>query len=175
MFITKIRAAAAGIVAAGVMGGTGLTGVASAQNAPVYGCAFQTYNGHYVTAVGGGGRVTDVLHTDATAIRGWEKFTLIDSGDGSPIHYGIKTYNGHYLTALGGGGYTTDPLHSDATQLLGWEKFTLVPLGGDWYAIQTSNGHYLTANGGGGRITNVMRSDATTVQGWEEFRVTCGH
>jgi hypothetical protein len=173
---------AAGIVAAAV-GFVGLTapGAASAStagpqavNGPIT-CAIQTYNGHYVTAVGGGGRTTDVIHTDATRIGSWEKFTLIDSGDGSPnIHYGLLTTNGHYLTAVGGGGRITDVIHSDATNLLAWEKFSFVSLGYGVYAIQTIDGHYLTAVGAGGRTTDTIHSDATAVLAWEKFRVTCG-
>src|ERR1700730_9348916 len=125
----------------------GLAGAASAApvapagnptNGPVYGCVFQTVNGHYLTAVGGGGRTTDVIHTDATRIGSWEKFTLIDSGTGTPvIQYGIQTANGHYLTAVGGGGRTTDVIHSDATQIQAWELLTLNSLGGGVYDIQT--------------------------------------
>lgn len=120
---------AAGVAAAVVIGGLSLTGTASAStarpavNGPVHGCVFQTVNGHYLTAVGGGGRTTDVIHTDAVAIGAWEKFTLVDSGDGSPIHYGLLTVNGHYLTAVGGGGRVTDAIHSDATRVLAWEEF----------------------------------------------------
>jgi hypothetical protein len=147
-----------------------------ATNGPVTGCAFQTYNGHYLTAVGGGGRITDVIHTDATQIRAWEKFTLIDSGDGtSVIRYGIQTFHGFYLTAVSGGGRITDVIHSNATQLLGWEKLTLISLGYNVYAIQTIDGHYLTAVGGGGRITDTIHSDATQIRAWEKFQVTCGH
>lgn len=145
-----------------------------AENGPIT-CAIKTYNGRYVTAVGGGGRTTDVLHTDATRIGNWEKFTLIDSGDGTPlIHYGIKTFNGHYLTAVGGGGRITDTIHSDATQLQAWEKFTLIPLGYNYYAIQTLSGNYVTAVGGGGRIADVIHTDATMVGNWEKFYFICG-
>jgi hypothetical protein len=42
--------------------------------------ALQTVNGRYLTAVDGGGRTTDVIHSDATAIQSWEKFTLIRQG-----------------------------------------------------------------------------------------------
>lgn len=153
----------------------GVAHAAAARNGPVYGCVFQTVNGHYVTAVGGGGRTTDVIHTDATRIGSWEKFTLIDQGYGSPIRYGIQTSNGHYLTAVGGGGRITDVIHSDATQVQAWEQFTLVWVTGNVYAIQTVNGNYLTAVGGGGRITDTIHSDATQIQAWEEFTVTCGH
>jgi hypothetical protein len=147
-----------------------------ASNGPVPGCVFQTSNGHYVTAVGGGGRTTDVIHTDATRIGSWEKFTLIDSGDGSsPIHYGFQTFHGFYLTAVSGGGRITDVIHSDATQIQAWEKFTLISLGNSVYAIETINGHYLTAVDGGGRITDTIHSDATQIRAWEKFQVTCGH
>ena len=151
-------------------------GVQASTVGPYYGCAFQTSNGRYLTAVGGGGRTWDVLHTDAPWIRGWEKFTLIDSGDGTPFtRFGIRTLNGHFLTAVGGGGRITDVMHSDAPWLRNWEKFTLISLGGGVYAIQTITGHYLTAVGGGGRITDTIHSNATRVGSWERFRITCGN
>ena len=99
MNITSRLGRAGGIAAIAVamgVGSVGLAGAASAApvapvapagnpiNGPVYGCVFQTVNGHYLTAVGGGGRTTDVIHTDATRIGSWEKFTLIDSGSGTP-------------------------------------------------------------------------------------------
>ena len=39
--------------------------------------AIKTANGHYLTAVGGGGQITDVLHTDATGVGAWEQFRLV--------------------------------------------------------------------------------------------------
>jgi hypothetical protein len=78
----RIGGIAAAAVVIGGLGGVGLSEVASATtagnpiNGPVYGCVFQTVNGHYLTAVGGGGRTTDVIHTDATRIGSWEKFAV---------------------------------------------------------------------------------------------------
>ncbi|MEV0999921.1 PASTA domain-containing protein [Nonomuraea sp. NPDC050202] len=136
-------------------------------------CTFKTFNtGNFLTAVGGGGRTTDVIHSDATVARSWERFTLVDAGDG--VHFGIKTRTGHFLTAVGGGNRTTDVVHSDATVLQAWEKFALIRQGGDGFAIRTVDGHYLTAVGGGGRITDVVHSNATLIQSWEIFRVQCG-
>jgi len=153
--------------------GNEVSEVSSALNGPIT-CTFQTSNKHYLTAVGGGGRTTDVIHSDATRVGSWERFTLIDSGDGSPnIHYGVRTTNGHFLTAVGGGGRVTDVIHSDATQLLDWEKFTMISLGFGIYAIQTVDGHYLTAVGAGGRTTDVIHSDATRIGSWEQFRLSC--
>jgi len=183
MFKRNFRAVTAGVAAAALaIGGLGLAGTASAKraiaasNGPVTGCTFKTYNGHYLTAVGGGGRTTDVLHTDATRVGSWERFTLIDSGDGTPIiRYGVQTRNGNFLTAVGGGGRITDVMHSDATWLRDWEKLTLISLGGGTYVIQTIDGHYLTAVGGGGRTTDVIHSDATRIGSWEKFTVSCGN
>ena len=90
-------------------------------NAPLT-CTIQTSNGNYLTAVGGGGRITDVIHSDATHLLDWEKFTTVSVGLGI---YGIQTINGHYLTAVGGGGRITDTIHSDATNIAGWERFRL--------------------------------------------------
>ncbi len=148
----------------------------SAKNGPVV-CAIQTYNGHFLTAVGGGGRIKDVIHTNATQARSWEKFTLEDLDLGTPvITYGIKTANGHYLTAVDGGGRISDVIHSDATQPNAWEQFVFESLGYGWYDIKTVNGHYLTATGGGGHGTEVpetMHSDATHVNTWEKFQLVC--
>lgn len=149
--------------------------LANATNGPVV-CTIQTVNGNYLTAVGGGGRVDDVLHTDATRAAGWEKFTLVDSGSGGAIvEYGIRTQSGHYLTAVGAGGRITDTFHSDATQLNDWEKFKFISLGRGWYAIQTNSGRYVTAVSGGGRTYDVLHTDSTWVKAWEKFRVRCRH
>jgi hypothetical protein len=148
-----------------------------ATNAPLYGCVFQTINGNYLTANGGGGLTDNALHTDAVRIGAWEKFTLVDSGDGSsPIHYGIQTYHGYYLTAVNGGGQVYNAIQSNRPWLSGWEKFTLISLGNGWYAIQTSDGHYVTAQYGGGMTNDyAVQTNRTWIQGWEEFRITCGH
>ncbi|MGZ3790539.1 MAG: fascin domain-containing protein, partial [Bacteriovorax sp.] len=66
---------------------------------------------------------TDVIHSDATRVLGWEEFTLLSLGYGV---YAIQTTNGHYLTAVGGGGRITDVIHSDATKIGTWEKFRFI-------------------------------------------------
>lgn len=177
MFKNQVRAASAGIVAAVAFCAMSLAGLAATSTAtaapPITGCAIQTYTGNYLSAVDGGGRVTDVIDTDATQIRTWEKFTLVDTGDG---HYGIQTYRGYYLTAQDSGGRTTDVIHSNAPWLLAWEKFTLHWLGGDVWAIQAFDGHYLTAVSGGGRTAEpTMYSNHALVGPYEMFSIGCGH
>jgi len=89
---------------------------------PYFGCAFRTLNGYYyLTAVGGGGRTTDVIHTNAQTLSSWEKFNLYYRGYANV--YAIQTLSTNYLTAVGGGGRTTDAIHSDATSIGSWEEF----------------------------------------------------
>ena len=171
MTLLAVGCGAASDVKSGSTGSAGASLLAS--NGPLN-CTIQTANGRFLTAVGGGNRTFDVIHTDATRALAWEKFQLIDSGDGSsPIHYGIKTVDGHYLTAVNGGGLVNDVIHSNATVLQAWEKFTLNSLGGGLYSVQSNDGHYVTANNGGGLINDTIHTDATRVGAWEKFRFTC--
>jgi hypothetical protein len=49
----------------------------------------------YLTAVGGGGLASgDNLHTDATQVKAWEKFRVVDRGD---CTYTVQTVNNWYL------------------------------------------------------------------------------
>jgi len=175
---------AAGMAATVAILWLSLTGAASAHTTrPLFfgnsgsNCAIQTAHGFYLTAVGGGGRTSDVIHTDATQIQGWELFNLIGIPSQNPLHYAIRTRNLHYLTAVGGGGRTTDVIHSDATQVQAWEEFSIFPFEQEVniYGIETINGHLLTAEGGGGRITDTIHSDATQDLGFDRFTITCDH
>ncbi len=75
--------------------------------------ALQTSNGvNFVTALGGGGQVqvyqhchhgfpgacidslSDIFHTDATQVRGWEKFRIVDQGS---CKYTIQTTSGFFF------------------------------------------------------------------------------
>lgn len=150
---------------------------ANATNNPII-CAIRTVSGNYLTAVDSGGRITDVMHSDATQVSKWEKFMLVDTGqkDGSVIRYGVAAYDRHYLTAVNGGGRTSDVIRSVARSIGPNEIFKFIPLGPtNTYAIQVANGGYLTAVGGGGRISDVLHSDASVVRAWETFRVVCGY
>jgi hypothetical protein len=113
--------------------------------------AIQTYRkGRYLTAVGGGGKSADVIHTDAIQPRAWEEFKFwVDSA--TRQYYAFQTVNGHFITANNAGGLTTNTMLSTATAIEGWEMFKLLP---QWpfasHAIQTLRGFLLTAVGGGG-------------------------
>lgn len=124
-----------------------------------------TANGNYITAVSGGGRTIDVLHTDATQPKDWERFRFIDLGVGipaAPTYYGLQTIKGNYLTAMGAGGKYQDALHSNATEIKGWEQFRIVKcgdLGSAYeYGIMAANGDFLGASNGGGSSNYVVLS-----------------
>jgi hypothetical protein len=121
----------------------------------------QTYSGNFLTAVGGGGRITDVFHTDATQPLDWEKFRF---GPPSGVGWGtIQTVKGNYVTALGGGGKAEDAFHTDAVQLNPaptWEWYIVQKcsdLGSDTeYAIYQLGGVLWNAVGGGGQVKNAI-------------------
>lgn len=172
--VMGIAFAAAGITS------LSLTGITSASAQPAAGpslaagvaCAFRTFDGHFLTAVDGGGRTTEVIHSDATTALAWEKFVLVNASDN--VHVGLKTFNGHFLTAVDGGGRTTNVIRSNETQLRTWEGFRLIHIGNGVYNVQTSDGrHYLTAVNGGGLTIDVVHTDATVPSAWEQFTPIC--
>jgi hypothetical protein len=139
--------------------------------------AFGTFRGTYLTAVGGGGRTTDVVRTDATAIGPWEQYRLfLVQGGGVPQQYAIQTAGSNYFTAVDGGGHASNAVHSDATQVRAWETFRFYLDQRGWRnSIQTVNTHYLSAVGGGGKTTDAIHADAVRPDNWESFYIwKCG-
>ena len=157
--------------------------------------AIQSVKGNYLTAVAGGGRYQDALHTDATQIKGWEQFRIVKCGDpGSGYEYGIMAANGAFLAAdnyNGTPGFGLNSYPSEAQM-----KYKLLRQSDGTYALQTANGRtYLTALGGGGQVEKydrkywtpdcgglfggpcvggsapIFHTDATQVKSWEKFRV----
>jgi hypothetical protein len=187
---TKLGRVAGIAVAAVSLSTLGLAGTASAATgAPVSAvsapavapplaagasCWIVTKNGHYLTAVGGGGRTTDVIHTDASGVAGaWERFTLVNGPDAG--RFALRTSHGYYLTAVDSGGRTTDTFHSNATRASTWEEFQFTSLGDDYYDIRAYDGHFVTAvNGGGLSSGDTLHTNATHVASWETFQVHCG-
>ena len=118
--------------------------------------AIQTSSRNYVTAVSGGGRNSDVMHTDATQTRAWEQFRIYDlrAGGVAPTYFALQTLNNHYVTAVGQGGKYEDAIHTDATSIGSWEYFRIVKcgdLGTDTeYTILSPNDQAFTAVEGGG-------------------------
>jgi hypothetical protein len=146
-----------------------------------------TFNGRFVTALGGGGKTTRAFHTDATRASTWELFYVLKGGDlGSGYQYAIRPAGTgnvpgqgdvpSFVTALGGGGRTRQAMtaHSGLGPA---SKFRLIRQGDGSYALQTSNGiNYVTAVGGGGLAHGTtdadnLQTNRTQVQAWEQFRV----
>jgi hypothetical protein len=142
----------------------------------------KTYDGHYLTALGGGGKATDAFHTDATKASSWEYFYFLKCGDlGSGYQYAIRpTGTGNipgkgdfvsYLTALGGGGRTSQAMTAFSGLQAG-SRFKLIKQNDGTYALQTSSGNYVTAvNGGGLASGDNLHTDARQVQAWEKFKI----
>jgi hypothetical protein len=125
---------------------------------------------NFLTAVGGGGRTTDVIHTDATVPRSWEMFRLWSTNVFG--FYGIQTVNGHFVTAVAAGGRTTDTIHTDATVVASWELFapTRLSYPQSGFGLRTIRGFFVTAVGGGGHNSgDTIHTDATVARSWESF------
>ena len=118
--------------------------------------AFQTADGHYLTANNAGGLITNTIQSTATGVGGWALFKLIPQT--TFPSFAIQTLRGYFLTAVGGGGHNSgDTIHTDALTVAEWEKFNLFKCGdcgsGITYGIQEWGPHafnpWLTASGGG--------------------------
>jgi hypothetical protein len=147
----------------------------------------RTSNGHYLTAVNGGGvggpnsgSQLGAIHTDARAIGPWETFVCERRG---PDRMTFRTNDGHFLTAVNGGGIggpNDNPyqLHTDTTSVGPWEQFRIIYRGRDLCALQTSDGHYVSAvnRGGWGDQDSgnqfPIHTNATRVGPWEIFVIT---
>jgi hypothetical protein len=141
--------------------------------------ALQTYHGPFVTAVDGGGRTSDAIHTDATRVRGWELFRLrvVPMQNGSS--YAFETRDtGHVLTAVNGGGLSSNAIQSDRYQVDSWETFFLQDQHHPFLhttAIQTATANYVTAIGAGATFPGTFHTDARQPSTWEWFHfVKCG-
>jgi hypothetical protein len=133
----------------------------------------RTLDGHFLTAVGGGGQSSDPFHTDATAASTWEWFWVLKTGDlGSGYRYAIRPVGiaSDYLAASLGGGFAVQSI--ERTPLSTDSQFTLIQVS-DGYALQTPNGfNYVTAvNGGGIASGENLHTDATRISDWETFKI----
>jgi hypothetical protein len=147
--------------------------------------AIKTADGHFLTAVEGGGfggpnngPGSVALHSDARSAGVWEQFQWIWL-DGGHTKFALKTLRGTYVSAVNGGslGGSNDgssPFHTDATELAQDEVFMVDFDPSGMVTLRTRKGFYVTAvNGGGhgGPDTAPVHSDAATIGPWETFTV----
>jgi hypothetical protein len=100
--------------------------------------AIRTYNGNYLTAVGGGGRghvasnpyePTTIITTKGGPPGPDEFFNLVEIPDGMCA---FQTRSGNYVSAVNGGGLGDSegswphPIHTNATQITANETFLIV-------------------------------------------------
>jgi hypothetical protein len=146
----------------------------------------KTVDGHFLTAVDGGGvggpdsgPQSAAIHTDATSRGSWETFTCAIS---LPSTITFKTNDGHFVTAVNGGnigGPNANPfqLHTDATAAGQWEQFTFVNISNTSCALKTSDGHFVSAvNRGGwgdsdGANKFPIHTNSKTAGQWETFTI----
>jgi hypothetical protein len=143
--------------------------------------AFQTVNGNFITAVDGGGRTTDVLHTDAVSVGAWEQFRIAQTGPSGAFSVSIQTHSNNFLTAVGLGGKTTDAIHSDATKVGSWETFFIrqwgspgdvSPAASQYFIVDISKNQAIAARGGGGQTQNTIQFagiNGNTPLDWARF------
>lgn len=134
--------------------------------------ALRTSDGHYVTAVGGGG---STVVADRTTPGSWETFAIRTLEGGAVLpgdRVAIWTADGvHLLQAAGGGGSTVT---AAGTSPGPWETFVVEKNGseaiaaGDAIGLRTtgSTPFYVTAERGGGSAVNV---DRPARGAWETF------
>jgi hypothetical protein len=132
----------------------------------VYG--IKTQNGHYLTALNGGGLTSNAMASNRTQIGAWEEFTFHPI-DYNAAKWAIVAGDAYPLTAEGGGNRTKDAIQTNRTAIGPWETFRVFAYGDRTYAFQTADGHFVTAVGGGGRTTDVLHTNATVVGSWEHF------
>jgi hypothetical protein len=147
---------------------------------------FRTLDGHFLTAVNGGGvggpntgPQVAAIHTDATSIGPWETFTCAIT---LPGNITLETNDGHFVTAVGGGGIggpNANPwqLHTDATAAGPWEQFTFVNVDNTHCALKTNDGHLVTAVNRGGWGSSdpankfPIHTNATSAGSWETLTI----
>jgi hypothetical protein len=113
----------------------------------------------YVTAEDAG---ADPLIANRTAVGLWERFDVIDAGNGD-IALRAQA-NGRYVTAENAG---ADPLIANRTAVGLWETFTLVTNpNGTVSLLAKVNGKYVTAEDAG---KSPLIANRTSIGPWEQF------
>jgi|tagenome__1003787_1003787.scaffolds.fasta_scaffold20937770_1 hypothetical protein len=139
--------------------------------------AFVVASGNYLTAVGGGGKTSNALHTDATQVRGWEWFQPVrvgyDLGDGLS-YFMVPLSGARPLVAVNGGGETQlaiSMMGINQNHPLQYAVFRFEKQPNNTYALRTASGNYVTADQGGGRQAGLdtLQTNRTQPREWEQF------
>lgn len=98
------------------------------------------------------------LRCDRPTAQDWEKFTIVDAGNGKVALRSM----GKYLSSENGQKAVT----CDRTTIGDWERFDWVAVSGGGFALRGNNGKYLSSEDG----LKAMTCTRTTIQDWETFR-----
>jgi len=101
---------------------------------------------------------SSAMMCDRSSVQGWEKFDVIDVGDGKVA---LRGANGKYVSSNNG----TSPMMCDRSSVGAWEKFTWVELYNSQFALKGSNGKYVSSENG----NTAMMCNRTSIGAWETF------
>ena len=102
------------------------------------------------------------MNCNRTARNRWERFTIIDEGNGL---VSIMGSNGRYVSSENG----TQPMTCNKTSSGASEKFILENQGGNNFAIKANiNGRYVSSENG----TKPMICNRTSARAWEVFTMS---
>ena len=111
-------------------------------------------NGKYVNSANG----RKAMICASNSIGNWEKFTLVDAGNGK---IALKGNNGKYVN-------NGSPMWCNQTSINKAAKFTWTEIGNGDIALMGSNNKYMNSGNG----TKPMCCNSTYVSSWEKFKVT---
>ncbi|MBS7564112.1 family 16 glycosylhydrolase [Mucilaginibacter sp. Bleaf8] len=100
---------------------------------------------------------TQAMTCTRTTAGDWERFTIVDAGDGKVALQSM----GKYVSSENG----TQPITCSRTSISDWEKFTLETTADGKWAFKGNNGRYISSENG----TQAMTCNRTSISGWEAF------
>ncbi|MDA3893917.1 MAG: family 16 glycosylhydrolase [Salinivirgaceae bacterium] len=121
---------------------------------PVWTISLQGSNGQFVSSENG----QSAMMCNRPSADGWEKFDVIDAGDGK---IALRGTNGLYVSSENG----QSAMMCNRNSIGGWEAFKWVDLGNYQFALQGSNGMYVSSENG----TTGMMCNRNSIGGWETF------
>lgn len=125
------------------------------NDAPIGQTIWLQNNSKYVSSNNGGAPMT----CDRPTAQGWEKFDVIDAGNGKVA---LKGTNGQYVSSENG----TTAMNCNRTSYGDWEKFDWVVVSSTQVALKGNNGKYVSSENG---ATSGMICDRASYSGWEVF------
>jgi hypothetical protein len=124
-------------------------------NAPIGKTIWLQNGGKYVSSNNG----TSFMTCDRASAQGWEKFDVIDAGNGKVA---LKGSNGMYVCSENG----ASAMNCNRSSYSDWEKFEWVTISSNQVALKGNNGKFVSSENG---ATTGMNCNRATYSGWETF------